>query len=103
MRTAEHNVDGSLPDPGTPERAVFDEADRDLSSIIRKMITHRQSTRGPDRKLFIDELLDSDVPEDQLHSDALINFVGGFHNIASSKCQTLGAATSSKLPYIQAV
>ncbi|XP_064627978.1 cytochrome P450 20A1-like [Lineus longissimus] len=84
MLTAEHNVDGSLPEPGTPERAEFDEADSEKDNIIRKMIHHRRATRSlADRKLFIDELLDSDVPEIQLYSDALINVVGGFHNVAS--------------------
>ncbi|KAK3108521.1 hypothetical protein FSP39_009786 [Pinctada imbricata] len=68
------------PDPDSPRVKAFEDANKIITSLIKKAIEHRKKVPpNSDSELLIDSLIDNASDEEELLSDAITYAVGGFH------------------------
>ena len=56
-----------------------------MSTIDEIVKQRRENPPPPERQMFIDVLVENDLPESQIRSDALSYVIGGFHTSGNSK------------------
>ncbi|XP_071966177.1 cytochrome P450 20A1-like [Antedon mediterranea] len=76
----ESRMSGDLPDPKSDRQKKFDKSKEYLFETIGTLITERRNNPPPEGKhVFLDVLIEADIPEDQLLADALTYVIGGLH------------------------
>ena len=67
------------PEPGSDREKEFDDGVQQIQNKIQNVIDRRRNGEEQDSVPFIDALLQSSVPDEQIISDAVSFMVGGFH------------------------
>ncbi|CAH1238385.1 CYP20A1 [Branchiostoma lanceolatum] len=76
----EERIKGSYPTEGSPREKKFQEALGKMHATIGKVAKYRRDNPPPPQEqLFIDVLVEGDLPEEQMLNDALTYMIGGFH------------------------
>ncbi|XP_074646229.1 cytochrome P450 20A1-like [Tubulanus polymorphus] len=79
----EHTLSSVPPVPGSAEEKHFKSALGKLKSMVAEIVEYRRNNPATDgRRLLIDVILESD-DDDQITSDSMTFFTGGFHTTAS--------------------
>eukprot|EP00058_Branchiostoma_floridae_P006549 XP_002592037.1 hypothetical protein BRAFLDRAFT_265292 [Branchiostoma floridae] len=76
----EERIKGSHPTEGSPREKKFKEALGKLHATIARVAKYRrENPPPPQEQLFIDVLIEGNLPEEQVLCDAMTFTVGGFH------------------------
>ncbi|XP_065890917.1 cytochrome P450 20A1-like isoform X2 [Dysidea avara] len=78
----EQNVRIGLPTPGSDREKMFNEYSQQLRDVIQEVVEKRQSGEEQESVPFMDSLLQSGVPDEQIVSDGITFMLGGLHSSA---------------------